>query len=130
MQINGIRSVFTKIDSDFKSGMTYVAGSLNAVGTTSRLNPKVIRIHPPFFTLQWIDQATAIIHEQAHFASRLPGALNTISDRGWPFAKAYHELNPAAYRALTTDQALKNADCYAYFARELAEPGTYVWIGD
>ena len=32
--------------------------------------------------------------------------------------------------ALTTDQALKNADCYAYFAREVAEPDSYVWIGD
>jgi hypothetical protein len=129
-QIDAILSVFAKMDSDFKAGMTYVAGSLGAVGTTASMNPRVIKIHPPFFTLSPLDQATGLIHEHAHFASRLPGALNTISDRGWPFFKAYHELNPEVYRGLTTDKALKNADCYAYFAREVAEPGSYTWIGD
>ncbi len=128
--IDFIRSVFAKMDSDFKAGMTYLAGSQSAVGTTRRVNPKLIKIHPPFFTLAPLDQATGIIHEQAHFASRLPGAVNTISDRGWPFFKGYHELNPDVYRGLTTGVALKNADCYAYFAREVAEPGSYTWIGD
>lgn len=129
-QIDGILSVFAKMDSDFAAGMTYVAGSLSAVATTDRLNPRVIKIHPPFFTLSPVDQATGLIHEHAHFASRLPGAFNTISDRGWPRLKGYHELNPDVYRGLTTDKALKNADCYAYFAREVAEPASYTWIGD
>lgn len=128
-QIEAICSVYVKIHSDLQTGMTYVAGHKNAVGTTGRLDPGVISIHPPFFTLTWLDQATGIIHEQAHFASRLPWAFNTITDLGW-FSKAYHELNPQAYLALTTDQALKNADCYAYFAREVAEPDSYVWIGN
>lgn len=128
-----IASVFRKIESDLAGRMTYVRasgwnpfnpGGQFGVAFTMPVNPRVVRLAPTFFTNVsdsgdlW---AWVLFHEQVHFASRnSPAGLNAIGD------KAYLELDPRKYRNLTTDQALKNADSYTNFARELLDPG-FVW---
>ena len=123
-----ISSVYQKIESDLSSGMTYHKGSASNSGETPRMNPKFIVIDPPFFMRSGAkNKARDLIHEQAHFASRAPGNFNTITDHGWWWQLDYYEINPRAYKNLTTEQALTNADCYAWFAWELVEPGSFFW---
>jgi hypothetical protein len=127
--ITGIYDVFRKIQQDFQMGMTYVKTSGSAAGSTASFRPEVVYLYPNFFSIGANPlRGRAIIHEQAHFASRLPGALNTIKDRGWPWAKDYYELNPSAYSNMSTGEALHNADSYAWFAYEVCYPGNFIWV--
>jgi hypothetical protein len=126
--VNGILSVYKQIEFDLLSGMTYEKGTGSDIGNTARFNPHEITIDPPFFENHSDDRTRArdLIHEQAHYASRAPGNFDAISDRGWwPWWQAYYEINPTVYKNLTTDQALTNADCYAWFAWELASGLTW-----
>ncbi len=128
--IQYIASVYRKMVSDFIGGMTYILGGdwnpMTWPGACSgnpaftvRVNPKAIHLNRSFVQSgssgnMW---SWALLHEQAHFASRnSPGGFNSIADY------AYFD-DTKKYLRLSTDQALHNADSFTNFAKELLDPG-------
>jgi len=133
MLIRNIVKVFEKMKLDFNGGMIYICetGKWNPYCRqplyVHRINPKVVHICPRFFDEIGSEllQRVFLLHESVHFASRLPGAPNTIP--GFSLSEVYRFENPEKYRKLSTYSALRNADSYAHFAWELCEPGTFVF---
>ncbi len=126
-QISYITSVFRKIREDITLRMTYVrASGLDPRGWinpafVAKVGPKVVHLSPGFFKnvpdsgSVW---AWALLHEQAHFASRKsPAGINSITDH------VYLDEDPKAYMAMSTQKALTNADSFKNFARELLDGG-------
>jgi hypothetical protein len=91
--------------------------------TLSASDPREIHLNPTFLQLPssgggW---AWALFHEQVHYASRhAPAGLNDIGD------KAYFELELPKYMRLRPAEAIRNADSYTWFARELVDP-QFIW---
>jgi LysM repeat protein len=124
--LNVIREVYKKMQFDLDKGMNYERG--NYGGAVARATSTEIVIYAPFFSRSFTLQPFDLIHEQAHYAK---GTWKPIGDVGstWFTTGAYAELDLDSYSQLTPDDAVQNADCYAWFAHEIADPKTFYWPG-
>jgi nucleoid-associated protein YgaU len=124
--LNVIREVYKKMQSDLDKGMNYERG--NYGGAIARTTSTEIILYAAFFTRSFKLQPFDLIHEQAHYAR---GSWKPIVDVGstWVTDGAYAELDMDSYSNLTRDDAARNADCYAWFAHEIADPGSFTWPG-
>jgi LysM repeat protein len=113
------------MQSDLGKGMNYTKGSYG--GAIARTTSNEIVLYAPFFTRSFKLQPFDLIHEQAHYAK---GTWKPIIDVGsipWVATGAYAELDFDTYSQLAPDDALRNADCYAWFAHEIADPNSFTW---
>ncbi len=122
-----VSAVFLQIQVDLQSRMTYTYSDWSpAQARTPSFGRGEIIIYKPFvtFNINPSLKAYALIHEHAHYAR---GSWRSITDVGstWFTTGAYAELDFKKYENLSTEDALRNADCYAWFARELTDTGFY-----
>lgn len=123
-----ILSVYRKMQSDLGNGMNYKKGDWGrAVARTPSFGSTIV-IYAPFFTRSFTLQPFDLIHEQAHYAK---GSWKPIVDVGSTLftTGAYAEHDLDSYSQLTPADAVRNADCYAWFAHEIADPKTFYWPG-